>query len=566
MQPLERGIDGLLEQIWEPNRDYLRRFLIGLSRDIDLADDLLQETYLHARAGVNDYRGGEARAWLAAIARNTFYAHARRPSTRTEVPLDFEPGTDNSASNGSSLHLDCIQLREAISNLSPALRSTLIMKHYGGFTYQEIAQRQGCPAGTARRRVWTAMQKLRAALVGIGEEAEMTCDRLRGTLMLDYIYGALSKRRAAAIEAHLKGCAACRKEVAELKKVMAALDETEGDYKSTQIIDLDETGLPMEYSWASMVNSFGETTPITWWTANKDHIVDFVMLQGKEATLDVLPYSDSQYWYEGRLPKPVESGKPVHTLLVLHPAGPEGWAEKLGEGRWRYSFQTTPNSAKEWVYVLAIRLPTGARLVSASPEPSKSRSNGLTTLVWQALLPRVQRREDGSWPWQFECAVEYDLDEAAGRNRAAGAEQRESPVRWAPRVAFEIADMPCMGAGERALDLFIKARDLPSKHYRTWFRLGLALYDGGYYEEALEAFRRVGVPDLRVFLDYPFAARAWQGHVLDLLGRREEALERYRQALALNPSEHTWVQHGQYDMTVNRAWVEDRLKTPFERK
>ena len=71
-----------LETIWERHNSYVRRFLVRLAGDVDLADDLLQETYLRARSGLSAYRGGDAKAWLAAIARNVFYAHARRKASR----------------------------------------------------------------------------------------------------------------------------------------------------------------------------------------------------------------------------------------------------------------------------------------------------------------------------------------------------------------------------------------------------------------------------------------------------------------------------------------------------
>jgi len=64
--------------------------------------------------------------------------------------------------------------------------------------------------------------------------------------------------------------------------------------------------------------------------------------------------------------------------------------------------------------------------------------------------------------------------------------------------------------------------------------------------------------------DRGFAATVWQGHLLDLLGRRAEAVARYQDALkqAAAPT----MRHDQYKMVINRQWVEERAKTPFERK
>ncbi|MCX6376021.1 MAG: RNA polymerase subunit sigma, partial [Armatimonadetes bacterium] len=53
-----------LERRWASDREHVRRMLIGLTRDIDLADDLLQETYLKALNGMSSCRGDNDRAWL----------------------------------------------------------------------------------------------------------------------------------------------------------------------------------------------------------------------------------------------------------------------------------------------------------------------------------------------------------------------------------------------------------------------------------------------------------------------------------------------------------------------
>jgi predicted negative regulator of RcsB-dependent stress response len=95
----------------------------------------------------------------------------------------------------------------------------------------------------------------------------------------------------------------------------------------------------------------------------------------------------------------------------------------------------------------------------------------------------------------------------------------------------------------------------------TCVRLFFALYDGRYYNEALETLQAL-TPTVEG--DWKFAALVWEGHVLDLLGRRTEAITAYQEALKMpgNPS----MRHDQYGMVIDKKWVEERLKTPFERK
>jgi hypothetical protein len=61
---------------------------------------------------------------------------------------------------------------------------------------------------------------------------------------------------------------------------------------------------------------------------------------------------------------------------------------------------------------------------------------------------------------------------------------------------------------------------------------------------------------------YKFLAVIWQGHMLDLLGQREDALSRYRQVIAAG-LEDSW-QHSQYGIIIDFIpYAQERLKKPF---
>jgi len=124
-----------------------------------------------------------------------------------------------------------------------------------------------------------------------------------------------------------------------------------------------------------------------------------------------------------------------------------------------------------------------------------------------------------------------------------------------------ISELPYTGAGAAALEVYRAAVKRDVRDPATWSKLGLSLYDGACQTEALDSFTRLesasGDPTLR------FMALVWQGHLLDLAGRRAEAVAKYKAALAVegNPT----MRHDQYGMVINRKWVEERLATPFKR-
>ncbi len=128
-------------------------------------------------------------------------------------------------------------------------------------------------------------------------------------------------------------------------------------------------------------------------------------------------------------------------------------------------------------------------------------------------------------------------------------------------VVRAIRGLDWTGTGDKALALLDDTRTVRLDDASTWFKLGMMLFDGDHYDEALQALRHseehagqaAGV----------FMARIWQGHVLDLLDRRDEALKRYR--AALDVAEGMTIRHDQYGLVSDREWVEARIRDPFTR-
>ncbi len=100
---------------------------------------------------------------------------------------------------------------------------------------------------------------------------------------------------------------------------------------------------------------------------------------------------------------------------------------------------------------------------------------------------------------------------------------------------------------------------------RSFMRTGFALYDVQNYEEALFVFERMQeAADEQEEQNYVAVALIWQGHMLDLLGRREEAVKQYSKAADMNLSD-TWM-HGQYDLKYSLSpYARERMGKPFQR-
>jgi len=87
-------------------------------------------------------------------------------------------------------------------------------------------------------------------------------------------------------------------------------------------------------------------------------------------------------------------------------------------------------------------------------------------------------------------------------------------------------------------------------------RLGFALYDAKEYQKALVVFSRLEKTG------WKGVGLVWQGHMLDLLGRRAEAIVAYRKAVAQDLD----MQHSQYEIILSKEYVQERIQTPFQRR
>jgi len=188
-----------------------------------------------------------------------------------------------------------------------------------------------------------------------------------------------------------------------------------------------------------------------------------------------------------------------------------------------------------------------------------------------ARVPVAARFEDGTEQTQRtdRLAAETRL---VFESKAALKEVILDPERtqWMPEGAppptagelkRKISALSLTGSGEAALALMLRAREMHLTTSMPWRRLGLLLYDGRHYAEALECYQRA--VELTTDVDYRFLALAWQGQILDLMGLREAAVKAYQAALATGSS--YVFQYDQYKLKIDPAWVRERLQTQFKR-
>jgi RNA polymerase sigma-70 factor (ECF subfamily) len=151
----------------------LRAFAMKLCRNVDQADDLVQETIARGCKNIAMFEPGTNMvAWLTTILRNHFLSECRRASYRLSDPIEDHTET-LSIPAVQFASVGAQELRAALGELPEPESVALVMVLGAGYEYEEVARVLGCPTGTVKSRVSRGRKKIlsRLSVEGSGNSA-----------------------------------------------------------------------------------------------------------------------------------------------------------------------------------------------------------------------------------------------------------------------------------------------------------------------------------------------------------------------------------------------------------
>ena len=160
----------------EPHFAVLSRGSRRLARNAADAEDLLQDTLLHAYAGFRSFQeGSNLRAWLFRILYNRWVStHRARQSRPSEVLADELTERDVASRSAEAEVLDVLpdnDIKVAFAALPSGFREAVYYADIEGYTYAETAAILGVPLGTVMSRASRGRQRLRIALAHLAPPA-----------------------------------------------------------------------------------------------------------------------------------------------------------------------------------------------------------------------------------------------------------------------------------------------------------------------------------------------------------------------------------------------------------
>ncbi len=153
--------------------DELKRFLLGVLRDSQLASDVLQAAFVKLVERGHETREESRKAWLFRVAYNEAMAIRRRQAVGDKVVRRLAWTRDSSTGSADAplVRLEAVeQVRAALDELPAEQRQVVRMRIYEDKTFAVIAEELGIPLGTALGRMRTALAKLRKKLAGHNED------------------------------------------------------------------------------------------------------------------------------------------------------------------------------------------------------------------------------------------------------------------------------------------------------------------------------------------------------------------------------------------------------------
>ena len=180
VERVKRGDTRAFEMLVVKYQRRIERLVGRMVRDVDLVQDIAQETFIRAYRAMPQFRGESAfYTWLYRIAVNTakkMLLELKRNPLVTEASFalsedgDETSRVENELSDGATPEAILASkeiataVNAAIDALSEDLRQAITLREIEGLSYEEISEVMNCPIGTVRSRIFRARESIATRL------------------------------------------------------------------------------------------------------------------------------------------------------------------------------------------------------------------------------------------------------------------------------------------------------------------------------------------------------------------------------------------------------------------
>ena len=152
-----------MEEIYQEYARLVYRYLLSMTKDEDLAEELTQETFFQAIRSIGRYdESCKISTWLCAIAKNVWYGYLRKhPVTEN---LDDQVIAVDSAEKKVLAEEERMMLLKKVHELPEPYREVIYLRIYAGLSFREIGSVIGKTENFARVTFYRGKERLKKTL------------------------------------------------------------------------------------------------------------------------------------------------------------------------------------------------------------------------------------------------------------------------------------------------------------------------------------------------------------------------------------------------------------------
>ncbi|MEX2415432.1 MAG: RNA polymerase sigma factor SigY [Paenibacillaceae bacterium] len=157
----QQGDTAALARLLQEHYPFVLKYLVKITFDPHWAEDLAQETMLKCIHKIKLYNGqSQFSSWLITIATRIHIDHLRRRQRELNWQ-DQEINLRRIKFHAAHFDNDWPTVLEALGSVSANVRTAIILKHYYGYSLEEIATMMDAPVGTIKSRIHNGITIIR---------------------------------------------------------------------------------------------------------------------------------------------------------------------------------------------------------------------------------------------------------------------------------------------------------------------------------------------------------------------------------------------------------------------
>lgn len=161
IQLAKQGDVDVLADLIHEHYAFIYKYLVKVTMDPVMAEDITQDTMIRCIEKIRLYDGSSSfSSWLMTIGTRLYIDQMRRKK-REKNWLFKERGIRKMKWQFESKNEEWDDILESLARLTTEHRVAVLLKHYYGYTYEEIGEMLSIPSGTVKSRVAVGIRQLR---------------------------------------------------------------------------------------------------------------------------------------------------------------------------------------------------------------------------------------------------------------------------------------------------------------------------------------------------------------------------------------------------------------------